>query len=141
MLCQEIMKTDVRWIGLDMTVEDAARMMREWNVGFLPVCDSEKTVFGVITDRDIVIRVVASGESPLQRVEGFLTDRVVSCLPTDDLFHAEQLMGQERVSRILCVDENGELQGVISLSDLAQVEDATRAATTLRNVSRREARI
>ena len=140
MLCQELMKTDVECISPETTVEDAAARMREVNIGFLPVCDDACKVLGTITDRDIVVRVVASGESPQQAVENFLSWRVVACRPTDTLAVAEELMSQEKVSRILCINERNELEGVLSLSDIAQIEDSARVWATLRSVTQREAR-
>src|SRR6266705_5106537 len=122
MLCQELMKTDVECVAPETTVEDAAVRMREVNIGFLPVCDDARRVLGTITDRDIVIRVVASGESADQPVENFLSRRVVACRPTDSLTDAEELMSRERVSRMLCINERDELEGVLSLSDIAQIE-------------------
>jgi CBS domain-containing protein len=80
----------------------------------------------------------ASGESGSQPVEPFMTRSVVACRRTDDLAYAVDLMSQEKVSRILCVNEEGELEGVISLSDIAQLEDGALASYTLRNVSDRE---
>jgi CBS domain-containing protein len=134
------MKTDVECIAPETTVEDAAVRMREVNIGFLPVCDGARKVLGTITDRDIVVRVVASGESTEQPVENFLSHRVVACRPTDSLVDAEELMSRERVSRILCTNERNELEGVLSLSDIAQIEDGARVSATLRSVTQREAR-
>ena len=140
MLCQELMKTDVECIAPETTVKDAAARMREVNIGFLPVCDDTRKVLGTITDRDIVVRVVASGESPEQPVENFLSRRVVACRPTDSLVDAEELMSREKVSRILCINDRNELEGVFSLSDIAQIEDGARVSATLRSVTQRETR-
>jgi CBS domain-containing protein len=90
------MKTDVECIAPETTVEDAAARMREVNIGFLPVCDDTRKVLGTITDRDIVVRVVASRESPEQPVENSLSRRVVACRPTDSLVDAEELMSREK---------------------------------------------
>jgi len=139
MMCHEVMKTAVKCVPPEATVEDAATIMRDEGIGFLPVCDPRRRVLGTITDRDIAIRVVASGESPAQALQKFMTREVVACRPGDDLDYAQELMGQARVSRIMCIDDSGELQGVISLSDLADVE-AERASATLRDVSDREVR-
>jgi CBS domain-containing protein len=140
MMCQDLMKTDVQCVSPETTVRDAACRMRDEKIGFLPVCDASGKVLGTITDRDIAVRVVAEGEVTDQPVAGFVIQRVVSCRPTDDLIYAEELMSQEHVSRIMCTNERGELEGVLSLSDIAQVESGARAAVTLRNVSEREAR-
>jgi signal-transduction protein with cAMP-binding, CBS, and nucleotidyltransferase domain len=94
-----------------------------------------------LTDRDIAVRVVAENESGNQPVERFMTPDVVVCRSDDDLSVAQDLMGEMQVARIVCVNEDGELDGVISLSDIAQVSDAADAMATLRSVTVREARI
>lgn len=141
MMCQDVMKTDVKCMNPRATVAEAAARMGKEGIGFLPVCDEAGQVLGTITDRDIAVRVVGLGESADRPVANFMTPRAVACRPTDDLTYAEELMSQEQISRILCVNERGELEGVISLSDIAQVEEGGRAAGILRNVSEREARM
>jgi CBS domain-containing protein len=140
MMCQDLMKSDVKCISPLTTLEEAAVRMRDDGIGFLPVCDDAGRAIGTITDRDITIRAFASGESGSQPVKPFMTRSVVGCRRTDDLAYAVDLMSQEKVSRILCVNEEGVLEGVISLSDIAQLEDGALASYTLRNVSDREVR-
>lgn len=139
--CQDIMKTDIKCVSPLTTIEDAAVTMRDEGIGFLPVCDDSGRVLGTITDRDIVIRVVADRKPLSGPVQEVMTREIVACRSTDELRYAEELMSQAQVSRIMCIDETGKLEGVISLSDIAQVEDGARAAGTLRNVSQREARV
>ena len=141
MLCQDVMKVDLKCVSPQTTLGDAAIIMRDEGVGFLPVCDAAHQVLGTLTDRDITIRAVASSAASDQPVDSFMTRNVVACRSTDDLFRAQELMSQEKVSRIMCVDEDGGLEGVISLSDIAQLERGARAATTLQDVSDREARL
>ena len=140
MLCEELMKRDVECISLRDPVDDAARRMRDGNVGFLPVCDQSKKVVGTLTDRDIAVRLVAGKKPVTTYVEDIMTREVVACNPKDDLQKAEQLMAKNHKSRIMCLDGGGRLLGVISLSDIAQREQA-RAWDTLRQVSEREARV
>ena len=140
MMCQDVMKSDVKCASPQTTVEEAAVLMRDEGIGFLPICDEVGGVIGTITDRDITVRVFASGANGSEPVEQFMTRSVVGCRPSDDLAYALELMSQEQVSRILCVDEEGVLEGVISLSDIAQLEDSALAFSTLRNISDREVR-
>jgi CBS domain-containing protein len=135
------MKRDVLCATTDTTVAQAAALMRDEQIGFVPICDTGRTVIGTLTDRDIAVRVVAEGESPNEPVERFMSRDVVACGSDEDLSVAQDLMGQMQVSRMLCVDENGQLEGVISLSDIAQLSDSTDVAATLRNVTVREARM
>lgn len=141
MLCRDLMKGDVLCITAQTTVAEAAAIMRDEQIGFLPVCDEARNVIGTLTDRDITVRVVAEYEPTDQSVELFMSTDVVTCRSDDDLAIAQDLMGEMQVSRIVCLDEDGELDGVISLSDIAQVGDGIDATATLRSVTVREARI
>jgi CBS domain-containing protein len=141
MLCREIMKDDVKCATTRATITDAAVVMRDEEIGFLPVCDVERNVVGTLTDRDIAIRVVAAGEATDQSVESFMTRDVVACRSDDELAVAQDLMSDLQVSRIICLSDDGLLEGVISLSDIAQLADGAAASATLRDVSAREARL
>jgi CBS domain-containing protein len=132
------MKSEIECVAPTDTAEVAARKMRDHNVGFLPVCSDGLEVVGALTDRDLALRVVADGRAATTRVSDLMTREVVSCRSTDNLSRAEELMGLFRVARILCVDEDGLLAGIISLSDIAQHETLSRVAQTLRDVTTRE---
>lgn len=141
MKCSEIMKKELECVPPSEPVEAAAARMRDGNLGFLPVCGPSKEVLGTITDRDITVRVVAAGKPASVPVEQVMTREIVACAPGDDLRQAERAMTEHHKSRVLCCDAGGHLVGVISLSDIAQVEGARRAVDTLRGISEREARI
>jgi CBS domain-containing protein len=136
MLCSEIMKAQPECLGPAVPVSEAARRMMNTNVGFLPVCDTSGAVIGTITDRDIAVRIVAEQLPATTPVVSVMTQEVVACNTKDDLGRARQLMEKHRKSRIMCLDDDGHLAGVISLSDLAKSQDAS---GTLRAVARREA--
>lgn len=141
MRCEQIMKHTVECATPKDTVEVAARKMRDDNIGFLPVCENGKKVVGAITDRDIAIRVCADDRSAsTTRVGDVMTREVVACKPTDDISKAEQLMSKHHKSRMLCINDSGELVGVISLSDIAQHQPDA-GAQTLREVTTREAHV
>ena len=140
MRCEEIMKRNVECVSPRDTAEDAACKMRDANVGFLPVCDQSGKVLGTVTDRDLALRIVAEAKDCGTLLEDVMTREVVSCRPGDDLRDAQTTMAEHEKSRIMCLDQDGRLQGVISLSDIAQHETGERAAETLRDVSEREAR-
>ncbi len=139
MQCELLMKTFVESVSSQDSVETAARLMRDRNIGFLPVRDeSSERVVGTLTDRDITTRVVADRKPGTTPVGTIMTRDVVACRPDDDIATAEELMGENLVSRIMCIDEEGDLVGVISLSDLAVI-DGVQAVKTLEQVSAREA--
>ena len=141
MQCSELMKTTLITVKPDDSAQVAARAMRDAGVGFIPVCDADGVALGTVTDRDIATRIVADALPATTDVDTFMTRDLVACRPTDDVRDAERLMADMQVSRIMCVDESSDrLVGVISLSDIAQLEAGGRAARTLAEVSRREAR-
>jgi CBS domain-containing protein len=140
MRCEEIMKADVECCSPRDTVYDAACRMRDENVGFLPICDQSRKVLGTLTDRDICVRLVAGEKSGDTLIEEIMTREVVTCSPEDDVGAAEAMMAENHKSRMMICDRDGRLVGVISLSDLAQL-DSERVSETLRQVSEREARV
>jgi CBS domain-containing protein len=139
MRCSDIMKTDVKCCAEDTSIQSVAQTMRDEGIGFCPVCDDEGKPIGTLTDRDIVIRVVADNQ-PADQVKAheIATPDPISCRPEDDLDEAQALMRDNQISRILVCDEAGKLAGVISLSDLA--EETELAQETLRSVAEREIR-
>lgn len=140
MKCCDLMKTNVKCVEIDDTVTDAAALMKQAGVGFLPVCDANGLPLGVITDRDIVVRVIAEGRDPNTcSVAGAMTLETISCGPDDDIEVAEKRMASEHKSRILVRDDDGAVVGVISLSDIAQGEqDEKRVGSTLKRIAERE---
>jgi CBS domain-containing protein len=137
MRCSEIMKANVECLRSGDHVRDAARVMRESNVGFIPICDESKNVLGTVTDRDIAIRVVAEGLPATTPISDVMSNEVVACRGADEIEQATELMRRHRKSRIMCLDDQDHLVGVISLSDLAKRADAS---STLKGVASREAR-
>jgi CBS-domain-containing membrane protein len=141
MRCEQIMKRAIECVSTMDTVQTAARRMRNENIGFLPVSDDGKKVLGTITDRDIAMRVCADDRSASgTHIADVMTCEIVACLPSDDIFKAQQLMSLHHKSRMLCIDESNRLVGVISLSDIAQVRPDA-GAQTLRDITSREAHL
>jgi CBS domain-containing protein len=138
--CASVMKTVPQSVNEDDSIRIAAEIMAAANIGFLPVCDEGGKVVGTVTDRDIVVRAIARGLDPaLARVTEVMSRNVVACRPDDELALAEQFMANYQVARLVITDDDGILEGVISLSDIAEHEPARRAARTLRAVAAREA--
>lgn len=139
MKCHDLMKRIVQCGRAGETVAEVATRMRDNNIGFMPVCDEDGYPLGVVTDRDLVTRVIAAGRpcdtTPIEEV---MSGEVVSCRANDDLHVAENLMGRFKKSRIVCTGRDGKLVGVISLSDIAEVEQREWVSTLLRSISSRE---
>ena len=114
---KDIMTTDIYAINKQENVAKAAQIMRETNIGVLPVHEGEKIV-GLITDRDIAIRNVALGHDPEIPVEEVMTPTIVNCSPDSAVEMAADLMARFQIRR-LPVIENGNLVGMVSLGDLA----------------------
>jgi CBS domain-containing protein len=139
MQCEDIMKTDVETCHVDDTVAVAARKMKERGIGFVPVCNERGMPMGVLTDRDIVLRVVAEGlDANTRSVVDVMTLEIISCKRDDDVAVASAQMAQNHKSRIVVLGDDGALCGVISLSDIAQETTTEDAGETLRDVSDRE---
>jgi CBS domain-containing protein len=140
MFCSELMKRNVECCLDTSMIPEAAIAMRDRNVGFLPVCDETRTVLGTLTDRDIVLRVLAEARAPdSTRASDVMTREVVSCRPEDELAFAEDLMIRFQKSRIVCTDEKRRVVGVISLSDIAKIGARGHAGTIAAEIAAREA--
>lgn len=142
MKLREIMTPNPVHVEPDTTVDVAARLLTQYNIGMLPVCTPDGALHGLVTDRDIVTRCLAAGRSPAHTgVRDVMTRRIVSAPPHMETSAAAHLMGREQIRRLLIL-ENGRLQGIVSLGDLAEWEesslDASDALTEIStNLSRR----
>src|SRR5918998_2484508 len=130
----EIMTRNVRVVSPDRTIQEAARLMDEMNVGVLPVCDGRR-LRGMITDRDITVRATAAGLPPdTTRVRDVMSDNVWWCFDDDNVNHIVQLMSDHQIRRLPVVDRDKHLVGIVALGDLAtDQEDA--AARALHRIS------
>jgi CBS domain-containing protein len=135
MRCQEIMSRNISTMPIESTVEQAARLMRDKGVGFLPLVDKSGIAVGTVTDRDIVVNCVAKGNDCRNtRLSEFGGNQVICCLPEDDVSKASDLMKQNKIQRILVCDQQKKPVGVISLQDLAQREDERAVGQTVQQV-------
>ena len=136
MKVRDIMTKNVVRIHPDEPVAVAARTLAHYNVGVMPVCGSDGRICGVVTDRDLVTRCVASEKNPcVTPVREVMTGRVISAGPDMDVTAAAHLMGREQVRRLPVV-ENGRLCGMLSLGDLAnREENAMDAADALAEIT------
>ena len=132
----EVMTSRVVTVTPDAPLALAARLMKEADVGPLPVCEGRQ-VIGMLTDRDITVRATADGRDPnTTRVDEVMTPEAVCCLEHDDVRRAAQLMQAAQLRRLLVVDADGRLAGIVSLGDLAlQAGDEELAGETLERVS------
>lgn len=117
----EVMTADPETVTADTAVADVARLMRDLDVGVIPVVDSEENgeLQGVVTDRDLVVRVLADGKASRTRVSSCMSSDVVTVRETDSVHDVLDAMKRERVRRIPVTDGQGRLVGIISQADLA----------------------
>ena len=120
MKVNECMCQDVCFVRPDCKVYDAARIMNENHIGCIPVCDDNKTVVGLITDRDIVLRTVACDKNAkTTQVSEIMTTNVHTCNCEEDVCEAENEMARNQVRRIPVVDEQNKMVGILTMGDLA----------------------
>lgn len=125
MKIRELMTSPVIRIQEDETVEVAARTLTHYNIGALPVCGSDGQLRGVVTDRDLVTRCLASGRMPGNtKVREVMTGSVIAARPDMEAGVAAHLMGRQQVRRLPVV-ENGKLCGMVSLGDLANRDESS----------------
>jgi CBS domain-containing protein len=103
----------------DTPLDEVARLMRDNDCGAIPVVD-EHEVVGIITDRDIAVRVVAEGLDPRERTAGdAMTSSVITVAPDEDVERAIQMMEDRQIRRIV-VSDNGSIQGIVAQADIAR---------------------
>jgi len=118
MKVRDIMTKQVTTLNPNDTVEHAAELMKEYNVGSIPVCNEDK-IIGIVTDRDITIRSVAEGEnSERQNVRAIMSSNPIVGNPEMDVHDAAKLMADKQVRRLPIV-ENNHVVGIVALGDLA----------------------
>ena len=120
-IISEVMTRDVRSIAPQENVRRAAQMMEEMDVGAVPVCEGSKLT-GMITDRDIVIRIIAKGEQPENvRVEQIMSTLVRTCFDDQSVDEVLEQMADSQIRRVPVLDHNThQMVGIVSLGDLAQ---------------------
>ena len=117
--CSEVMTKNVTTCHLETVIRDVADMMEDENVGSIPVVDNGRLV-GLITDRDIVCRVIAEGlDTRTTKAREVMSEEIITCTPDDSVIDAIRKMGEHQIRRIPVCDLNGRLRGIISLGDIA----------------------
>jgi CBS domain-containing protein len=132
----EIMSRDVVAIGGDATLTEAAELMRKHQIGFLPVVTADMVV-GVVTDRDIVVRGLGEGRNPyLTRVWTVMSTKPVWCYDDDVLTDVADILAKNHVRRLVVIDSNNKLAGLVSIDDIAAYMSSDRLLSDLvRHVS------
>ncbi|AFS78084.1 cystathionine beta-synthase domain-containing protein [Gottschalkia acidurici 9a] len=119
MKIKDIMTHNVSTISSSSSIQDAAREMKELDVGVIPVmCSKTKQNVGLLTDRDIIVRAISEGKSLSSSVKDIMSANPITVSPDTEVSEAAKLMSQNQIRRLPVV-EKGKLVGIVSLGDLA----------------------
>src|SRR5438093_4669224 len=119
MQLKDVMTRRVEVVHPDDTLATAAEKMKSLDVGPMPVCDGERLV-GMLTDRDITVRATAAGRDPkTTRVRDVMTPEVAYCFEDQDTNEAARIMEQRQIRRLVILNRDKRLVGIVSLGDLA----------------------
>jgi len=133
---RDVMTSNPCSIDAEKSVAYAAKMMKEEDVGLAPIVEGDKLV-GMLTDRDIAIRVVAEGRNPDQtKVREVASNQVVTIDPQQDLDEALRIMAKHQVRRLPVVEEDGRLVGVVAQADIAREGDDNRTGELVEEISK-----
>jgi CBS domain-containing protein len=130
------MTRNVECVKPDDTIQTAARKMRDLDVGPMPICDHDRLA-GMVTDRDITVRAVAEGRDPTScHVSEVMTPDVVYCFEDQDVADAADTMAARQIRRLLVLNRDKRLVGIVSLGDLAvDAGDRKQSGQVLQEVS------
>lgn len=129
------MTRDVRLASPDQTIGEAAMIMAEIDAGALPVGDGDRLV-GMLTDRDIAVRAVAQGRGPDTRVRDVMSSEIKYCYNDDDVDEVIENMGDIKVRRLVVLNRDKRMVGIVSLGDLAKDGPTAQTAAALNQICR-----
>ena len=133
---RESMTSNPCAIDADKPVSYAAKMMKDEDVGFAPIVEGDRLI-GTVTDRDIVLRVVAEGKDPASvSVREIASTELVTVDPQQDLDEALHLMAQHQIRRVPVVEEDGRLVGVVAQADVARDASEKRVGEMVEEISK-----
>ena len=134
MKVQDVMTAQVVTAKPDATIQSVAKIMAEIDSGAIPITEDDKIV-GLVTDRDIVLRVVAKGGDLNGPISAVMSDDVLSCKEEDAVADAVGKMATRQVRRLVVYNEAGKLAGILSLGDVAQDFGAKQVGHALEEIS------
>jgi CBS domain-containing protein len=135
MKVKDVMHEGVAWVSPEEPVAKIAAMMRDKDIGAIPVGENDKLV-GMVTDRDIALRGFASGADPLQmKARDVMTGPITYCLAEEDVEDAVRIMEQKQIRRLPVISKQKRMVGMLSLGDLAACAAPSLCNETLRAVS------
>lgn len=137
MKIKDIMTKEVKFIEPTVTLKEAANIMREKNIGALPVGENDQLT-GVITDRDIAIRAIANGSDPkTTTVKQAMTPKCLYCFEEDSIEETGRNMSENQVRRLPVLNKDKRLVGIVALADIILKGSKQTAAEALQGISQR----
>ena len=134
-VARDLMTPDPKCVKEDQTLADAARMMRDLDVGALPICGNDDRLKGMVTDRDIVVKCIAEGGDPNTVTAGSLAEgKPVTIGADDDIREALEVMQDHQVRRLPVIDGH-DLVGIIAQADIARELSVSQIAETVAEIS------
>lgn len=118
--CEDLMTRNPRTCSPTHTLLDAVKLMKELNVGYVPICGQDERLLGVLTDRDVAMSLANDQKPSAIRCQDAMTRDPITCRPDDDAFECARRMEEHQVRRIPVVDQNMRLVGVIAMADIAR---------------------
>lgn len=135
MLVRDVMESKLEVIAPNQTLADAAKKMRDDDIGSLPIVEDSKLI-GIITDRDIVVRCIANGADPKSTaVRDAASDDVVHCRADQTVEDATKIMAAAKVRRLPVIDADRRLVGIVALGDISREGSAAKVGDALHDIS------
>lgn len=138
MKCKDMMTSNPSYCSPEDISVKPAQIMRDEDVGIVPVCEQDKKLVGVVTDRDICLTVVAEARNPNDvKVSECMSEELITCKPEDDVQKAADLMKEYQVRRIPVIDDQNRIVGMIAQADIAlKVGKPEEVAETVQEISK-----
>lgn len=137
MKIKEIMTRDVKFISPNLTIMEAADIMRQKDIGALPVGEKD-TLLGMLTDRDLTVRGIATGSDPkTATVKQFMTPKCLYCFEEDSVEDTAKNMAKNQVRRLPVLNKDKRLVGIIALADISTKASKETAGEALKGISKK----
>lgn len=136
MQIKDVMSQQCEWIAPDATLEQAAQVMKDKDIGFLPVGENDKLI-GAVTDRDIVTRAISAGAQSSTQIRDVMTPQVKYCFEDQQVDDVCQNLSDIKVRRLPVVNRDKRLVGVVSLGNISQAQ-AQQSGQTLQAITQQQ---
>jgi CBS domain-containing protein len=135
MKVKEVMHRGVTWVEPDTSIRHIAQMMRDGDIGSVPVGENDRLV-GIVTDRDIICRGIADGaDCSGLTARDMMSKPIIYCRADDELEYALRIMEKNKIRRLPVIDENKRLAGMLALGDISEIGGEDMAGEVMRSVS------